>query len=480
MQEISLDFDPSAVCRFCLEHERPMESLFNLQFLPELVANLTQLEISSDDPFSKLICEQCASFAQSMFEFREKCIDSQRLQKECIESRILVDGGQTISMHKVGIEYVVCAEDDEPAYVHIDAFSDDETRLAELTIQMVEEDDDNDGIECVLCKEHITGGEQMVELHMKTDHAEDEGDDELPKLCKCLYCPKAYSSYELLGMHLNFHQRDQWQCPQCDEVIEDKNEFIDHLRSHDNVEEFDMPIEVAIHQLQADNGDDSLLEHEPDNEKQLEHEEQMEHHTEEDSKAADKSRKRKRKKTDIMPTQFVECGKHIDSELQKAIKRHRKKHHSMTSDAASADPLPDRYQKKVFLCNICGHDCKSASNLAVHLRRHNAQFVCHCPQCGKGFPRRADLKSHMRQHTGEKPFVCKTCGRGFARQDKLSIHLRTHTGEKPYSCPCGRSFAQRNDLKVHQKRNTCGQNFDVSKMISPKVSICVVSPPSSP
>ncbi|XP_050084382.1 zinc finger and SCAN domain-containing protein 2-like [Anopheles aquasalis] len=473
MQEISLD--PSAVCRFCLEHDRPMECLFNLQFLPELVANLTQLEITSDDPFSKMMCEQCATFAQSMFEFREKCIDSQRILKECIESRILVDEEQMISTHKVGIEYVVCTEDDDRGNEHIVSLSDDETRLAEFTIRMIDdEDDDDDGSECVICKEHVSGGEQMMELHLKTDHPGGTDDDGLPKLCKCLYCPKAYFSYELLGLHLNFHPRDQWQCPECDEVIEDKDEFVDHLQSHDNVEEFEMPLEVAIQQMQSDNGNDSQMEHDAVTGNV------MEHQVEAESKGTAKSGKRKSKKTAVMPTQFVECGKHINPELQEAIKRHREKHHSTTRDTASIDTAPGKSKKKVYLCNICGHNCKSASNLAVHLRRHNAQYVCNCPHCGKGFPRRADLKSHIRQHTGEKPFVCKTCGRGFARQDKLNIHRRTHTGEKPYACPCGRSFAQRNDLKIHQKRNICGQNFDVSKMISPKVSICVVSPPSSP
>uniref|UniRef100_A0A182F1Z8 C2H2-type domain-containing protein n=1 Tax=Anopheles albimanus TaxID=7167 RepID=A0A182F1Z8_ANOAL len=383
MQEIILDFDPSAVCRFCLEHERPMESLFNLQFLPELLANLTQLEISSDDPFSKLICEQCASFAQSMLEFREKCIDSQNVLKECIvASKILVDEEQIGNTHKVGIEYVICAEDDEHGKEHIESIAVDETRLAELTIQMIGEDDD--GGECV--------------LHMKTDSQED--DDELSKLYKCLYCPKGYSSYELLRSHLNFHHRDQR--PDCDEVIEDKDEFVDqtHATNDDNAEESDMP---AIEQLRSDNGNDSQVEHEDDNatDSQFEHEELVKQQpVEAESTGSTKSRKRGRKKADVVQTQFVECGKHINSDLQEAINRHRKTHHSATSDAASTDTKPSR-RKKVFLCNICGHNCKSASNLAVHLRRHNAQYVCHCTHCGKGFPRRADLKSHVRQHTDD-------------------------------------------------------------------------------
>lgn len=38
---------------------------------------------------------------------------------------------------------------------------------------------------------------------------------------------------------------------------------------------------------------------------------------------------------------------------------------------------------------------------------------------------------------------------------------------------------QKNDLKTHQKRNTCGQNFDITKLMAPyQTSICVRGPPS--
>uniref|UniRef100_A0A182K2D9 C2H2-type domain-containing protein n=1 Tax=Anopheles christyi TaxID=43041 RepID=A0A182K2D9_9DIPT len=155
--------------------------------------------------------------------------------------------------------------------------------------------------------------------------------------------------------------------------------------------------------------------------------------------------------------------------------------HNRKAETGTQKNIPDvrgvSEQKRVYLCNICGHNCGSSSNLGVHLRRHNGQSVCECTVCGKGFPRRSDLVMHMRKHTGEKPFICPTCGRGFSRLDKLRIHIRTHTGEKPYNCPCGRAYAQRNDLKSHQKRNICGQNFDVAKLLAPRpTTICIKSP----
>ncbi|XP_055302052.1 zinc finger protein OZF-like [Sitodiplosis mosellana] len=113
--------------------------------------------------------------------------------------------------------------------------------------------------------------------------------------------------------------------------------------------------------------------------------------------------------------------------------------------------------KKQFLCSICGVNCTSRSNLAVHTRRHTGIMTNFCSICGKGYPRSTDLTIHMRKHTGEKPFCCKICNRAFARSDKLTIHVRTHTGEKPYECKnCKRGFSQRNDLISHQRRNVCG------------------------
>uniref|UniRef100_A0A182T2S4 C2H2-type domain-containing protein n=1 Tax=Anopheles maculatus TaxID=74869 RepID=A0A182T2S4_9DIPT len=71
----------------------------------------------------------------------------------------------------------------------------------------------------------------MLTYHMKSDHADDGG---LPKIRQCFFCPKAYSSYQLLKYHLNFHPQKLWQCPQCEKRIHNKASFIDHLRIHAN------------------------------------------------------------------------------------------------------------------------------------------------------------------------------------------------------------------------------------------------------
>lgn len=122
-------------------------------------------------------------------------------------------------------------------------------------------------------------------------------------------------------------------------------------------------------------------------------------------------------------------------------------------------PTSSNQEKKKFPCTVCGNNCSSKSNLAVHMRRHSGEMTNFCSVCGKGYPRSTDLVVHLRKHTGERPFVCNVhaCNRSFARSDKLAIHMRTHTGEKPFACnSCGRAFAQSNDLASHRRRNACG------------------------
>ncbi|XP_055541878.1 zinc finger protein 497-like [Wyeomyia smithii] len=661
-----MDYKPNficfdQVCRICMKTSDGLQSIFGQpQDIPELVRLLSKVEVLENDDLPKQICPECIVYAGNVIEFKERCIQSDRTLREYMsegcddrKQNFLKQEHALLGLNDDGMplgpEFIKC-EIDESASDKSDGGGND-FEIADGNDSDSEEDDDDDENgneeddeqekierrirrrrtrtsalqdsddepliakktkaethECTICNERFNN-KSHVKFHVKSDHADEKT---LPqdRIRRCFYCPKAYSNYELLKIHLNFHPRNEWTCPMCAKELKKKGKFIDHLRMHANERHYKCEIcgkdftshkyisnHMKMHKKKGEaenkskSEDSSDSEYDPvdddknddeeddDEESSLSDREEkirgsyqlnpdapkdcpvcgesfekvihVKFHLESEHIPVDESstkvhhcvtckknymtfeqltnhmklhpnkiwscpecKKQFRRLDKYKDHQKIHqndrtflcahCGKdfpttkymnrHLQTHIKEKVRKveeefecevcgkkmkyksnytnHMKTHGPEHSKQIKADP--DSPPKKIYLCSICGRNCGSSSNLTVHMRRHNGQAICSCSVCGKGYPRKADLVMHMRRHTGEKPYECPTCGRGFARRDKLRIHIRTHTGEKPYACPCGRAYAQKNDLKTHQKRNTCGQNFDITKLMAPyQPSICV-------
>ncbi|XP_065090384.1 zinc finger protein 572-like isoform X2 [Ochlerotatus camptorhynchus] len=643
------------VCRICMKNSTELQSIFgHPQDIPELIRLLSKVEVLEDDVLPKQICSECMIFAGNAAEFKERCIQSNRTLREYIsenaedhkqyflkeEPDLVGEDGDSIPL---GPEFIKCEIDESSSEKPdeggndfeiadgIDSVSDeeDDDREEEEEIRIdrrirrrrtrntvIDDSDDepliskrrkSENHSCTMCDEKFRN-KAHIKFHMQSDHADEKTSKE-DKIRQCFYCPKAYSNYEYLKIHLNFHPRNEWTCPMCGKEMKNKGKFIDHLRMHANERHYRCDIcekdftshkyianHMKMHKRKGEKSstynfeDSSDSDYDPvedDKEEEEEDEEEelnlsdkedtiqsayqlnpdapkncpvcnetfekvtyVKFHLESEHIPLDEStpkvhhcvtckknymtfdhlmnhmklhaekiwscpecKKQFRRLDKYKDHQKIHqndrtflcvyCGKdfpttkYMNRHLQTHIKEKVQKpeefecevcgkkmkyksnytNHMKTHGPAHVKPIkqdPESPPKKIYLCSICGRNCGSSSNLTVHMRRHNGQAICSCSVCGKGYPRKADLVMHMRRHTGEKPYECSTCGRGFARRDKLRIHIRTHTGEKPYACPCGRAYAQKNDLKTHQKRNTCGQNFDITKLMAPyQTSICV-------
>lgn len=528
------------VCRFCLTNRGRLQPIFDQKGvdIPAIVKAVTNLEIFENDAYSKVVCIGCFDIIRSIVEFGEKCIASFR-HSEC-KLFVTEESSRTKEL-QLHVEFIKCEspeknaecnyeqedtignrtdtkheEDDEfvEANTHATTENNQKHQKAGITspvsveyncLEFSNNDQAGNCVTCSKCGERFYGGKQMLAYHMKSDHADDGG---LPKIRQCFYCPKAYSSYQLLKYHLNFHPQKSWQCTQCDKRIHNKAIFIDHLRIHANERYYEckecgkrftalkyLSSHSRLHKRDikeervktADTSQERWFPTEqPASHTQtymlprklvLENFEtkqvSMDSPYTHDHIVNDTQNRTETKNSELYGCEV--CGKKLKTKSN--YTNHRKMHSRKDNNGVHNTASSTTVQRRVYLCNICGHNCGSSSNLGVHLRRHNGQSVCECSVCGKGFPRRSDLVMHMRKHTGEKPFICPTCQRGFSRLDKLRIHIRTHTGEKPYNCPCGRAYAQKNDLKTHQKRNSCGQNFDIAKLqASYPRTICIKSP----
>lgn len=98
-----------------------------------------------------------------------------------------------------------------------------------------------------------------------------------------------------------------------------------------------------------------------------------------------------------------------------------------------------------------------------------------CTQCGKQYRTNYKLQEHMRKHTGEKPFQCSMCEKAFRSKIGLAQHFATHTGQFDYNCStCGKGFQCKSYLIVHQRVHSdlkpypcdiCSQNFKTKQSL---------------
>ena len=124
------------------------------------------------------------------------------------------------------------------------------------------------------------------------------------------------------------------------------------------------------------------------------------------------------------------------------LKQHRSRSHGE----------PTMYEKRRYLCALCGKELKTAKGLEIHNRSHTGEKPYTCEVCGKCFACETLLRTHNVTHTGERKYTCDQCGKSFTQRSTLVVHKRYHSGERPYVCTrCAKGFVTRTVLKTHMK-----------------------------
>lgn len=122
-----------------------------------------------------------------------------------------------------------------------------------------------------------------------------------------------------------------------------------------------------------------------------------------------------------------------------------------------------------FLCETCGKNFSSKSNLNTHTKMHlplasRKHYECYI--CKTTFSYKKSLIHHMPTHWGEKiQYECNLCELKFSRTDALRRHSLIHLGEQPHLCQtCGKKFRTKFNLKVKIElffASICNQNYNL-------------------
>ncbi|XP_062551234.1 zinc finger protein 260-like isoform X2 [Armigeres subalbatus] len=500
------------VCRICMKTCPDLQSIFgHPQDIPDLIRLLSKVEVLEDDELPKLICDECLTFAGNAAEFRERCIQSDRTLREYIsdngddqklyllkeEPGFLVLGeGSASDGAALGTEFIKCEIDEssseKPAGdgidgndfeiadgVDSDEENEDEDREEAEEVKMerriqrrrrtrntaVEDDSDDEPLivkrkkgeelTCTKCHEKFKN-RAHVKFHFQSDHADEKSSKE-DKIRQCFYCPKAYSNYEYLKIHLNFHPRNEWTCPMCDKEIKNKGKFIDHLRMHANERHYQCDIcekdftshkyisnHMKMHKRKGEKS--SKYNYEESSESECDPAEDDKEEDEEESNLSDgeEAIKIDYQLNPDAPNDCPVCYETFAKIIY--VKFHLQSEHI---------PL-DESTPRVHLCITCKKSYMTFDHLVSHMKLHDVK-IWSCPECKKQFRRLDKYKDHQKIHQNDRTFLCVYCGKDFPTTKYMNRHLQTHVKEKvqkpeEFECEvCGKKMKYKSNYTNHMK-----------------------------
>ncbi|XP_055693784.1 zinc finger protein 431-like [Lutzomyia longipalpis] len=149
--------------------------------------------------------------------------------------------------------------------------------------------------------------------------------------------------------------------------------------------------------------------------------------------------------------------------------------------------MKGKHMQKLYICDICGMDCRRRMYLLRHLELHASDGIkqdkkksskdeeisleedvekqekrslpagpskpWYCMLCDKSYVSKNLLEEHMNMHTGDRPYSCTKCTKTFASKYTLAAHLKIHsTRPRPYNCSvCNKKFLTGQNLSHHEK-----------------------------
>lgn len=426
------------------------------------------LQISEDDQYPKEICFICYSRLEEVDKLRRQTLNSHAILSKIIakaernDLRTVEFGEETLVFEeeyldeqKSSVDYdddvVQTAERSHPDNQTIvstevvriqccgcEKIFHNETGLRKHSIRkhrpMEPVTIPSGNVQCNVCYAMFTS-ELKINVH-KT------GKNNLQTLKKCDFCGCNLFSDEGLNKHkILFHPDGLFKCCSCNVQVYDKDELLEHSRSHRS--NISGPMDVLStrkFQCSLCNAHFTTL-----NERRR-HERFP-------------YRKYKSKNTSVAHVTVVRCcGCPKVFSGAGDLRRHQEKVHYPNRES-----LPDHGMS--IECGGCYKRFKNQFSLNKHLHRAESKKLFACSKCSVSRRTLKQLIEHEATHTGGGAFICCGCREGFESQEALECHsLEVHANRpkvyynddddtvRPFVCKvCYRRYKTTRDLRGHQR-----------------------------
>ncbi|XP_038107617.1 zinc finger protein 14 [Culex quinquefasciatus] len=409
------------MCRLCMGRSNLNHTVLEEQFLQKIAICVSLLINPEDKSLPLDMCVLCALKVKDFYEFRQNCLEVQRL---------LEQNRSTVEEQPEQVPEVVHKQEPLP---EPDVQEGDDDPEAEPTAAAVSQEPD-------IVEEHFDEqvGDSLVDVE---EVAQDQITLEVPEGVELDEEPKyeiIESDYELIANEQmeSFHDGEEDEEEEEEAVIE----YLSYDEStQDHSELGDIPVDIKPVSV--------VVVHREKRKQTI-------------------SRKDRDEK-EIYRSLLLECeicGKSVE---RNRMEGHRNRHEGLRPYKCPALDCGTEFHCKIslrlhynnrhstdeFACDLCSKVYNSRKTLYHHKRETHAEKQFKCDQCGLQFVSNARLNRHKITHTDLREFKCPHCPKEFHRSNNLKVHLRSHTKEKPFECSlCDKAFGYQRLLRSHVER----------------------------
>ncbi|XP_055918364.1 zinc finger protein 236-like [Eupeodes corollae] len=434
------------VCRLCLNKDNENIFLFSEEKILKCITRFLQLELTADDPVSKVICADCW---QHLDDFQKFCLQIEEAQKSLKSSadNVVEEARKEFVKDLSPVKEEEQAEESiEDAYDNVDTLNcmDEDTSIfkvdddKKVTLPLITDSSETD--KCIpmrrVTRQRSNLPPEKIKQKRKRSKKKEIKEDE--------------SSEE--DEEENSDSRKRSKSKKCEENSqEDKEEGRSEkfLKNMKTTKENDAFIQKHM-KLRCDICTIIL----PDFTK-LKHHFRVVHQRRGYVMCCNRQLKKRSLIVDHIyvhndPEYFkcTECGKILSD--RSCLQRHNILCHQ-------AEEL------KTFQCNHCPKKFPTKKLLDLHTVHHN-ECTFMCSECGKGFPTKSTMNVHFKRiHSTLCDRMCEICAKLIKGKTAFERHMEEHEGivQPRVQCKeCGSWLKDKNSLRKHMYSKHDGKTHD--------------------